>query len=324
MYAGLMSLGLFLARMPSVNRGCLIIEATRLSKERLLREWHSMKDLFRREIADRLSLVAIGRDESLVEPDDQYMHRLADAFKTAQLPDLLHRSSRHSLRQFGRQPYFEVVKVLLIRWLLKDGPIAIGQLARSVGCAYPTVREALHRLTNKQYIKRFSNRTVELTRFPHDTWGELVALSSRIRRPVRFVDVSGQKPDTHFLLKQLERLRPPSVGIGGVAAAALWHPDFDLHGMPRIDLVVHAPSGATNLGFVKGLDPALKETENSSDSPVLVVHPLNRAESLFQTRPDTQLPIADPIETALDLVEMGLTVQAGQLLQHFRPESRVS
>ena len=323
-YAGLMSLGLFLARVPSVNRGCLIIEANRLSKERLLREWHRLKNLFRPEIAERLSLVALGKGESFMEPNDEYLQRLADAFKISYLSDFLERFPHAVRRPFGQPRYFEVVKVLLIRWLLNQGPIAIGKLAGMVGCTYPTVREALHQLDQKQYLKRYSNRTVELAGFPQEAWGELVALSSRIRRPLRFVDRSGQKPDPHFLLKQLERLRPLSIGIGGVVAAARWHPDFDLHGMPRLDLVLHAPKGATNLGFVKQLDPALKETEIPSDSPVLVVHPLLRAESLFQTRPETPLPIADPIETALDLGEMGLTRQAGQLLRHFRTECRVS
>src|SRR5438128_710237 len=71
-YAGLMSLGLFLSRVPSVNRGCLLLDATRLSKERLLREWRSLKNLLKPEITDRLSLVAIRGGESITEPDDEY------------------------------------------------------------------------------------------------------------------------------------------------------------------------------------------------------------------------------------------------------------
>jgi hypothetical protein len=323
-YAGLMSLGLFLSRAPSVSRGYLLLDASRLSKERLLRQWHSLKNVLKPEITDRLSLVAIKGGESIAEPDDDYSHWLADAFRKSQYATALDRSPTLGLRQFVRQRYFEVVKVLLIRWLLRQGPIPLGQLARLVGCTYPTVREALHQLVNKDYIKRYTNRTVELARFPHGTWGELVALSSRIRRPVRFVDKSGQKPDPQFLLKQLERLRLPAIGIGGVVAAAHWHPDFDLHGLPRLDLVVHAPDGAVNLAFVKRLDPALKEADSSSDSSVLVVHPLLRAQSIFLTSPETPLPLADPVETTLDLVEMGLPVQAGQLLQHLRKESRVS
>ena len=111
------------------------------------------------------------------------------------------------------------MKVLLIRWLLKQGPIAVGMLADEVGCSYPTIRDALQRLALRQHLKHYSSRAVELARFPHDIWSELVALSPSRRRSIHFVDVSGHKPNPQRLLQRLERNPAPQIAVGGVAAA---------------------------------------------------------------------------------------------------------
>jgi hypothetical protein len=70
------------------------------------------------------------------------------------------------------------------------------------------------------------------------------------------------------------------------------------------------------------LDPAL-ELGNGDCSAVVAVHLVRRNESLFETASASDLPTADPIETVLDLLEMGLTAQAEQALAHFRPELRL-
>ncbi len=324
LYAGIMRLALFAAHEPTLKQACLVIDATRLSRERLVQEWRNIKGLFSTDLAKRLSLVAVGREGTWVEPEDPYLRRIANVFEPSPLSDTGARSYRRALKPMAGQRYFEVVKVLLVRWLRKTGPTPVGRLAQEVGCTYPTVREALNRLANKQYLKRHSSRAVELARFPHDTWSEMVALSSGMRRSIRFVDVSGDKPDPQRLTERLDRIRPPHIAVGGVVAARFWHRNFDLHGMPRLDLVLHAPDFVADLGFVKRLDPALRETDAHDGSPVLAIHPLLRSDPFFESRSEGELPVTDPIETALDLLELGLTVQAGQLLGHFRSEIRLA
>ena len=119
-------------------------------------------------------------------------------------------------------------------------------------------------------------------------------------------------------------MKPKHVAYGGVVAARHWQANFDLNGTPRIDLVVHCPNQLVDLGFVKKLDPALKENTGRSfdDSPTVVIHPITRREPDFTKNADGGLPIADPVETALDLTEMGLTAQANNLFSHFRKEVR--
>ena len=151
----------------------------------------------------------------------------------------------------------------------------------------------------------------------------MLALSGDAGQSFRYRDISGEKADPERLLKRLERMGPPNVAVGGVAAARHWHADFDLHGTPRLDLLLHAPGGTVDLDFVKKLDPALRPIESHDESPVLVVRPLQRADPLFERLPGMILPFADPVETALDLYDLGLTAQAGQLFSHLRPEVRL-
>jgi len=118
-------------------------------------------------------------------------------------------------------------------------------------------------------------------------------------------------------------MRPSGIALGGVVAARHWHPEFDLHGTPRLDLLLHAPEDTLDLSFVRKLDPALRRIDEYDESPVLVIRPLQRSDPLFEVVPDKSLPLADPVETTLDLRDLGLMAQAGQLLAHFRTEVRL-
>jgi hypothetical protein len=321
LYSGAMQLALSLSNQPEIERACLVLMISRLSMDRLRREWTKIKGVLDPTVSCRLSLVAIGKGDVWVEPDEEFFYRIAQVFQATRT-DVLD-AALASVKPHARHKQLEVLKVLLNRWLLREGAIPIGKLAQQVGCAYPTVKEALSQIEQRQSIVRSSNRSVELARFPMASWRELLALSADMRRTFRYRDVSGEKADPDRLLKRLERMMQSQVAIGGVTAARHWAPEFDLHGTPRLDLLLHAPGDTVDLGFVKKLDPALRRIENSDESPVLVVRPLQRADPLFDRVSGVGLPFADPVETALDLCNLGLTAQAGQLFAHFRPEVRL-
>jgi hypothetical protein len=185
------------------------------------------------------------------------------------------------------------------------------------------MRLALSKLEKKGSLTRHPGRTVEFNQFPQEYWQLVLSQSSSLRQSISFVDSSGVGTDTLRLLQRLKRLRPAGTALGGVIAARHWDPDFDLNGTPRLDLNVHAPDGYLDLSFLRMLDPALKEAHANEESPVLVIHPLQRAKSLFTEKPNA-LPIADPVETALDLHEMGLPQQANALFHYFRKEVRLA
>lgn len=321
LYSVVIPLAIFLERNPKVERACLVLNQTRMSLRRLKEEWQLVKRLLRSDIAERLCLIAVEYDETWVDPDDPYTRKIARSFERT-APD---RSGvkGETLPQLPRQKVYEVWKVLLGRWLLREKPIAVGELIMQVGCSYPTVRKALAEPAIRLAVQTTSNRAVELKAFPHEAWRELVALSTSRRTSVRFRDQSGEKPSVLGLLKRLERDSPSSLALGGVVAARHWHPGFDLHGTPRLDLVCHAPTGKADLDFVRQLDPALTRVDDRSDSAVLVIHGLIRAAPLFVAGKEQGIPWADPVETALELYDLALTPQANEMLTYLRPEVRL-
>jgi hypothetical protein len=122
----------------------------------------------------------------------------------------------------------------------------------------------------------------------------------------------------------LKRIHPVHVALSGVLAARYWDPNFNLHGTPRLDLVVHAPTGRANLDFVRSLDPALAQVEDTREPAAVVVHPLVRRSPLFTGKSDANVPWADPVETVLDLYDLSLIRQGNQLLTHLRREVRLA
>jgi hypothetical protein len=196
-------------------------------------------------------------------------------------------------------------------------------LAAAAGCSYPTIIAAMNPLIAEGLIDRGSNRSVQLVRYSRARWAELISTSRNIYPPLEFVDTTGQSPSPESLIKRLYKLdwhNNPHVALGGAAAARYWDRKFDLHGIPRIDLVVQEPA---DLSFIQKLDPALviRSGPHAHRSPVLVIHRINRPVSLFVPQKNKPLPWADPVETILHLNEMGLTAQAGEMVARLRPES---
>lgn len=322
LYSAVMQLAIFLEQNSSVEQVCLVLHRTRMSLPRLKEEWTASKKVLRNPIARRLKLVVVENGATWIDPDEPYFRRIARALAPASPGhEQLH---GEIVPQQAGQKLYEVWKILLSRWLQNQGPIAIGELAEEVGCSYPTVRKALDKPSFRNALQTTSNRSAELRSFPHESWRELVALSNAWRNSIRFRDRSGEKPTPQGLHKRLEKIGPSHLALGGVFAARHWHSHFDLHGTPRLDVVYHAPNGKVDLEFVRKLDPALTRTNDPSEPAVLVIHPLVRTATLFVEKTEQSLPWADPVETALDLCDLSLMMQANQLLTHLRPEVRLA
>jgi len=168
------------------------------------------------------------------------------------------------------------------RWLRREGAIPIGKLAEQVGLHLPTAAQALQRLGERQYLLRRSNRSVELRSFPQTAWNELLVL----RTP-------GGSLSAMWMLRAGDPISNTAQKVGANQAARTlpwaewprqrhWHQDFDLHGIPRIDLSLHVPQGRMNLDFMRKLDPALERFDKDDSSAAVVIHPLFRNESLLR------------------------------------------
>ena len=135
LYSGAMELALFLSDRPEIDRACLVLTTSRLSMDRLRREWTNIKGLFHPAPLRRLSMVALGKDDVRVEPDEEFFRRIAKTFQAARgnAPDTV----PVIIKPHAKQKQLEVLKVLLHRWLLREGAVSIGKLAKQVGCSYP-------------------------------------------------------------------------------------------------------------------------------------------------------------------------------------------
>lgn len=333
---GLLQLARFLDEHPSVERGCLLLNRSRLSRERLQEEWCATKGVLKKSVSRRLGIIAFEENFQWIDPKDGELQSIAAKFEphlTSSSADTRWHSEgtvirptrpqrKYALPRRPGQKFYEIAKVLISRWLQKMGPIAIGELARQVGCSYPTVSAALKRSSLRRAASHLSNRSVELRAFPHETWSELVALSSTMRPTFRFQDRSGDKRSPQSLLKRLERNTVSHLAVGGVIAARHWHPGIDLHGIPRLDLLYHSCDKRLDLTFVEKLDPALELVDDGLSAD-LVVHVIQRSMPLFVKPNPNGVSLADPVETALDLCELSLIPQADRLLTHLRPEVRL-
>ena len=293
------------ARTLGAERGIVLLCGSRVSAAGLRDEWQRLLTVFAPDVARRLGLVAILEEDVVIEPDEPLLRDIGEAAAGA--------VARTAPTPRGNRS-FEVMRVLLSRWLLHRGPIAIGELQRQTGLSHPSVSKALAALGPA--VERRRDRSVVLRAFPSEAWAQLVALAPKVRQTAPFVDESGRGGDPQRLLDRLRRAPLPGVAVAGVVAARHWHSGLDLEGLPRLDLSVHAPDGGMDTAFVARLDPALVRAPPGTP-PLLVLHAVPRAESLFAPV-DSGPPWADPVEALLDLYELRLVEQADDLVRALR------
>lgn len=272
--------------------------------ERLDEEWWAAAEALRPAVLSRLSL-------QVVFPDGR--SRVFGVLRGTP-PEVGggHAAPRPGrVRLPSRDLSFVVEKLLVWAWLTRRGPLTRKWLERTAGCTYPTVAAVVKRLGSA--IHRHPDRRIELKNVPREEWGRLLALSGEARSVMRFADSSGQPGTAAALLQRLGKLAPREVAVGGVAGARRYNAELDLVGLPRVDLSVHAPERDADIGFVRRLDPALKQTTDPGDPAQLVLHFVRHEDPLFTPNP-AGLPWADPVECILDLHEARLEAQALGLL----------
>lgn len=296
------------ASEPAVREGWLLLAGHRMP-ESIADAWTNAVGLLRPELAKKLKLIAVSDKVVTAIPEQPELFELG-----RQVGEL--RQDERPSKSYDA--YFDVLHVLLVRWLLNQGPIQMSDLGAMAGLSQPTVRAALRRLEPE--LQRDSRRRVEVASFPRRAWQEMVALGPRIRQPRYFRDSSGRPRRPEELLERLRHQKPPGIAVGGVLAARHWDAELDLEGVPRLDLCVHAPNAAPSLSFMRKLDPALALTDGRSSVSV-AVHWVRRHEPLFSDA-EGEIPWADPVETLLDLEELRLHGQADELVRHLRKKAR--
>jgi hypothetical protein len=294
--------------------GILVLDEPRISDDRLREEWLGIEPLFHPEVLGRFTLVIRREDNPNV-----VLGTLTDIEKNCIEPVSEHARQR-AFRPVRRpsEAFFDILRVLLVHWFRKSGPLTSKEIAEQTGFTYPTIANALERLEPR--LIRHSDRRVELTTFPNDAWFQLVAQADKARASQGFVDPSGRPRPPEVLLDRLRDLRRDDIAVSGVLGARHYLPGLDLFGTPRLDLVVYARRFGVPPTFLRRLDPALKPA--GRDEPwQVVVHTLFRPEPFF-SQPENGIRWADEVECLLDLHEMRLESQALEFVERLSPKPK--
>ncbi len=227
---------------------------------------------------------------------------------------------------------FDILRVMLIHWLRKSGPLTSKDLCEQTGFSYPTIANTLDKL--EPYLIRHSDRRVEFHSFPRDAWFKLLAQVENVRCSQGFTDRSGNPRSPEKLLDRLRenlphRLGRDQIAVGGTFGARHYLPGIDLIGNPRLYLVIDAGRKRATSAFrpvdidsmIRKLDPALKPAERGEPCQV-VVHTLYRHKSFFTEAKDGTL-YADEVECLLDLQEARLEQQALEFLEKLTPNKKL-
>ena len=293
-----------IAELPG-KKGILILDETKISISRLSTEWNSLNKLFQPSILSRLCMI-IFSDGSIFK----YFGHLSNDELTA-LPEIRETLKVKYNNKSRRKPdaFFDVLRILIIHWFRRSGPLQLNQLGRLSGFSYPTVAASLGKLESS--LIRHSDRSVELKSFPRDDWFKLLAAADKIRTSQGY-HARKPRPVESILDRLLEKPKN-EIACGGIIGARHYLPGIDLVGTPRLDISVHDWDTGKIDKFIMKLDPGLKRVE-SGEIPQVVVHSIYRTESLFTK--GNRLPIADEVECLLDLHEARLESQALELLEH--------
>lgn len=314
LYEALLRLVFVLAEQPEILEGVLVARFPRISRDRLGYEWERFTKPLLPAIAQRLGLVAIAVDGDLAIPEAAEGYRLLTiARETFRLEKSSLEAKRVSPRWSAKT--FEVWKVLLEAWLRSEGLLSIHEIAERSGCSRPTVNAVFELLQGRKELVRGSNRSAGLSGLPRESLREMLMLSAHLRPSSRFIDASGRRPDPVGLVRRISERKPEGVAFGGVVAARHYQSDFDLNGLPRVDLTVH---GDRSLDWLRFVDPTLQPLLSDENVPILVVHRLLRPAPRFAEDPQGVLPFADPAEVLLDLYELGLSEQAEEFVRLMR------
>lgn len=308
--ASMMGLAQVLLENPK-RKAILLIDETRISAQRMKREWESYQHLLHPSIANRLCLAvfemgALTRVHGNLSPDER---QCAETVQTKL-------SSNHDRKKPRSPDYFlDIFRVLLINWFRRNGSLPVKDLCRWTGFSYPTVAAALEKM--ERYLLRHSDRSVELRDFPREFWRKLLADNELMRMPVGFA--ARQPRPIEVLLDGLKGHSAFEIGFGGILGARSYLPGIDLVGTHRLDLTLPNIGDDRVIKLVRRLDPGLKPAE-PDQAPQVVIHRLFRPTTYFTDC--TYGKVADEVECLLDLYEARLETQANELQEHLIQKAR--
>ena len=287
----------------------LVLIDPKVTKSRIIEEWNKAKSTLRLDITKRINILIYhsGQFSSSIKTFNEEI-------KVELEKKLLKMVMESGILIPSPNVYYEILKILIYRWMKSEGPISSTELSKLAGCSYPTIAGARKRLGKS--IEKYTDRTFNLKYFPFEEWEKLLVESDQARSTIWFADTSELEPrEPRSLLKRLLKIERDDIAIGGVYGAQYYFHDLDITDSSRLDLTIHCPGSRSDLSFIELLDPALKKVDKLNKAVNLVVHFIRRNKTYF-IKGQNNIKWADPVECLLDLQEARLESQAKEFLEY--------
>jgi hypothetical protein len=206
-----------------------------------------------------------------------------------------------------------VIANLLCRQLQRLPGVSIADIAAETKASIPTIYKVLN--TYAHCIdKDPEDRTIRLSYFSQKDWEFWMQRTNQLSS-VYFIDRSGAPRSATRLAKELAKLQRDDLAIGGLMGAIHHLPALDATIPPQLDILVHGTRRA-DLGFIKEIDPGLEPFTGREETANVVVHFIDRPQSLFERRDGQQwgsLP-----DCIANMQKARLTPQVNDALQLIR------
>jgi hypothetical protein len=201
------------------------------------------------------------------------------------VPDRAHEALRRHLdasqhRKPAKASQEAVIATLLQRYLHGQPGLSMDELVEQSGAGLATVYLAITRYQHCIERGTQGNRPFRLHSFSSNDWMQWIERSNRLSS-VYFIDRSGTPRSATRLAKGLARLQRDDLAIGGLMGAMHHLPAIDATAAPHLDILLHG-SPRSDLSFIEEIDPGLKLTKDPHDPAHVVVHFIDRPQSLFE------------------------------------------
>lgn len=172
-----------------------------------------------------------------------------------------------------------VIATLLQRHIRLQPGLTIDELVTESGASIPTVYQAIRRYEHCIAPRSQEDKAIRIKTFPRTAWKEWIERSNRLSS-VYFIDRSGAPRSATRLAKTLARLQRDDLAIGGLMGAMHHLPALDATAAPHLDILIHG-TPRSDLSFIEQIDPGLKMSKDLREPAHVVVHFVDRPQSLF-------------------------------------------
>ena len=312
----LLTLAYLIGQEPSKNQAVCVVVETRLSSGRLKEELVRFRQVIHPAIANRIHFL-LGKGKAQRHHVNAFSGSMEDA--PAGFYDWLEELVAKELQDvYAHQlpPRQIVVAALAQLRLWNASPVTVKYLQENCRVSYPTVAAVLKSLADQGWLEDSDERGVRLRYLISGEWMELAREHARQRKVLFFTDPTGQSTPEQ-MVKRLPRLQktgklPQTVRIGGVIGAAQHFPALDITAAARLDLCVdREPSRIATI-----LDAGLLRKAKPDQHVALAVHVTSFPLGTSRGESKTQGPWASELECLADLIEMGYTREASEMVHH--------